>query len=62
MYSKYFYSIDLLSNARLNWNTLINFSRISQENIPGFSFLYSSIVATLGFEPPIAFGRMDPVS
>lgn len=43
-------------------------SRISQENIPGFSFLYSSMrastsgVAIFGFEPPITPGRIDPVS
>ena len=46
----------------------MSFSLISQEKIPGFSFLYSSIlastsgVATLGFEPPITPGRMEPVS
>ena len=60
-------------NQRLimNWfakHTCISFSRISQLNIPGLSFLYSSIffstsgVATRGFEPPITPGRMEPVS
>jgi len=49
-------------------DTLISFSLISQEKMPGFSFLYSSIlastsgVATRGFEPPITPGRIDPVS
>ena len=48
--------------------TFINCSRISQLNIPGLSFLYSSIlfstsgVATRGFEPPMTPGLMDPVS
>lgn len=48
--------------------TLINFSRISHENIPGFCLLSSSIlastsgVATLGFDPPITPGLIDPVS
>lgn len=45
-----------------------NLSRISQLKIDGFSLLYCSIrpstsgVATLGFEPPMTPGRMDPVS
>lgn len=48
--------------------SLMRRSRISQENMPGFSFRYSSIrfsmsgVATRGLEPPITPGRMDPVS
>lgn len=48
--------------------SLINLSLISQENIPGFCLLSSSIlfstsgVATLGFDPPITPGRIDPVS
>lgn len=43
-------------------------SRISHENIPGFSRLYSSMrdstsgVATRGLEPPMTPGRIDPVS
>lgn len=46
----------------------MSFSRISHENIPGFCRLSSSIlastsgVATLGFDPPITPGLMDPVS
>lgn len=45
-----------------------NRSRISQANIDGHSRLYSDIllttswVATRGFEPPMARGRMLPVS
>lgn len=48
--------------------TFMSFSRISHENIPGFCLLSSSIlastsgVATLGFDPPITPGLMDPVS
>lgn len=48
--------------------SLINLSRISHENIPGLSRLYSSIrastsgVATLGLLPPITPGLMLPVS
>ncbi len=47
---------------------MISLSRISQEKMPGLSFLYSSIfastsgVATLGFEPPMTPGLMEPVS
>lgn len=43
-------------------------SRISQEKMPGFSRLYSSILcstsgdATRGLEPPMTPGRIDPVS
>lgn len=43
-------------------------SRISQANIVGFSCLYLQMasttpgVATLGFEPPITPGLIDPVS
>lgn len=43
-------------------------SRISQAKIDGHSLLYSAIllttsgVATLGLLPPIARGRMEPVS
>ena len=49
-------------------HTCISFSRISQLNIPGLSFLYSSIffstsgVATRGLDPPITPGLIDPVS
>lgn len=45
-----------------------SFSRISQANKVMFSFLYRQIafttlgVATLGLEPPIILGLMDPVS
>lgn len=48
--------------------TLINLSLISHEKIPGFCLLSSSIllstsgVATLGFEPPMTPGRIEPVS
>lgn len=48
--------------------SFISLSLISQENIPGFCLFSSSIlfstsgVATLGFEPPITPGRMEPVS
>lgn len=48
--------------------SFINLSLISQENIPGFCLFSSSIlfstsgVATLGFEPPITPGRIEPVS
>lgn len=56
------------SKHDLDWITFINFSLISQENIPGCSFFNCSIrastsgVATLGFEPPITPGLMLPVS
>ena len=45
-----------------------NLSRISQANIVGFSTLYLVMasttlgVATLGFEPPITPGLIEPVS
>ncbi len=45
-----------------------NLSRISHANIVGFSCLYLVIasttigVATLGFEPPITPGLIEPVS
>lgn len=48
--------------------TLINLSRISLLKIPGLAFFKSSMrvsisgVATLGLEPPITPGRMEPVS
>lgn len=48
--------------------SLISLSLISQENIPGLILLSSSMrfstsgVATLGFDPPITPGRMEPVS
>jgi hypothetical protein len=48
--------------------SLINRSRISQENMPGFSRLYDSIRfsisgdADFGFDPPITPGRIEPVS
>lgn len=46
----------------------MSFSLISQEKIPGFCLLSSSIrastsgVATLGLDPPITPGLMEPVS
>lgn len=45
-----------------------NLSRISHANMDGHSRLYDEIlattsaVATLGFEPPIALGLIEPVS
>lgn len=48
--------------------SFISLSLISQENIPGFCLFSSSIlfstsgVATLGFDPPITPGRIEPVS
>ena len=48
--------------------TWISLSLISQLKAPPFSFLYSSIlastsgVATLGLEPPMTPGLMEPVS
>ena len=48
--------------------SLISRSRISQLKMPGFSRLYSSIlfstsgVATLGFDPPMTPGLIEPVS
>merc|ERR1712241_365192 len=48
--------------------SLIKLSRISQLNMPGFTFLYSSIldsisgVDTLGLLPPTTPGLMLPVS
>ena len=62
---------DFMTKLGYTWKnrlTFINCSRISQLNIPGLSFLYSSIllstsgVATRGFEPPMTPGLMDPVS
>lgn len=54
--------------ARSHMPSLISRSRISHENIPGFSRLYSSMrvstsgVATRGLDPPITPGRIEPVS
>lgn len=56
------------AEERSQMPSLTRRSRISHENIPGFSRLYSSIrdstsgVATRGLEPPITPGRIDPVS
>merc|ERR1719270_2966610 len=54
--------------STLQMPSLSNLSLISQANIDGHSVLYLSIVwttelvATLGFDPPIALGLIDPVS
>lgn len=55
-------------NKRKCKRTFTSLSRISQLNMAGLAFLYSSIrlstsgVATLGLLPPITPGRMLPVS
>lgn len=60
---------DMLGAVLLSQSpSFTSFSRISQLKMEGFSFLYCSIrcstsgVATLGFEPPITPGLIEPVS
>lgn len=71
LYYKNSFSITILKRAFyvMNfWHTFMSFSLISHEKMPGFCLFSSSIlastsgVATLGFEPPITPGRIDPVS
>ena len=65
------YLVNILTLGTLSCKQIpscTNRSLISQAKMDGHSDLYrltestTSEVATRGFEPPIAFGRMDPVS